>query len=106
MEDAWENWQRYSEGPKRIVFQNGRLSSFFAGEQYWDRMDNPTDAAVIQIKKGRVTEKTELVPMNDGGVSEFVMETRTVSQDKKTVTTEYHVESGMMTENEVMEGKN
>ena len=105
MEDAWENWQRYSEGPKRIVFQNGRLSSFFAGDQYWDRMDNPTDAAVIQIKKGRVTEKTELVPMNDGGVSEFVMETRTVSQDKKTVTTEYHVESGMMTDNEVMEGE-
>jgi hypothetical protein len=104
-DDAWENWQRYSEGPKRIVFQNGRLSSFYAGDQYWDRMDNPTDAAVIQIKKGRVTEKTELVPMNDGGVSEFVMETRTVSQDKKTVTTEYHVESGMMTDNEVMEGE-
>jgi hypothetical protein len=90
-DDAWHNWTRYDESKKYIVFQNGKLSSFYANDQYWDRMDSPTDAPVIQIKEGRVTKKVELVPAGGGKVQEFVMETRTVSQDKKTVTTEYHV---------------
>jgi hypothetical protein len=88
MEDAWQNWTVYDKSRKYIVFQNGRLSSFYADDQYWDRMDNPTDAPVIQIKEGNVTSKVELVPIGDGNVEEFVMETRTVSEDKKTVTTE------------------
>ena len=92
MEDAWQNWQRYSDGPKSIVFQNGRLLAFKANGQYWDRMDNPTDAPVIRIKEGRVTRTVELVPVGKNKVEEFVMETRTVSKDKKTVTTEIFVE--------------
>jgi hypothetical protein len=88
MEDAWQNWTVYDKSRKYIVFQNGRLSSFYADDQYWDRMDSPTDAPVIQIKEGNVTSKVELVPIGDGNVDEFVMETRTTSKDKKTVTTE------------------
>ena len=88
MEDAWQNWTVYGKSKKYIVFQNGRLSSFYADDQYWDRMDSPTDAPVIQIKEGNVTSKVELVPIGDGNVDEFVMETRTTSKDKKTVTTE------------------
>ena len=90
-EDAWRSWENYS-GSKSIVFQNGKLLAFKAGKQYWDRMDNPTNAPVVTIKEGRVTKKAELVPMGGGKVEEFVMETRTVSKDKKTVTTEFLVE--------------
>ena len=93
MESAWGNWERYSDGPKRIVFENGKLIAFYANGQYWDRMDNDTDAPVVTRKKGNVTEKIELVPVGKGKVSEFVMERRTVSQDKKTVTTEYIAET-------------
>ena len=95
MEGAWQSWTAYDKSKKYIVFQNGRLSSFYADDQYWDRMDNPTDAPVVQIKEGRVTRKVELVPYTKDGVTkieEFVRETRTVSKDKKTVTTEYHAE--------------
>ena len=96
MEDAWQNWTVYNKSPKRIIFHNGRLSSFYADHQYWDRMDSPTDAPVVQIKEGNVTRKVELVPYNEGGVTkieEFVRETRTVSKDKKTVTTEILAET-------------
>ena len=102
-DDAWQNWTIYDKSKKYIVFQNGKLSSFYADNQYWDRMDSPTDAPVIQIKEGNVTKKVELVPVGDGKVSEFVMETRTVSKDKKTVTTEYHVTRDMG-EDTVVEG--
>ena len=59
-------------------------------------MDNATDEPVVQIKKGRVTKKVELVPIGDGKVQEFVMEIRTVSKDGNTVTTEIlgHQEHG------------
>ena len=89
MESAWGNWERYSDGPKRIVFENGKLIAFYANSEYWDRMDNNTDAPVITRKKGNVTEKIELVPIGKGKVDEFVRERRTVSQDKNTVKTEY-----------------
>jgi hypothetical protein len=95
-DDAWHNWTVYDKSPKRIIFHNGKLSSFYADNQYWDRMDSPTDAPVVQIKEGNVTRKVELVPYNEGGVTkieEFVRETRTVSKDKKTVTTEILVQS-------------
>ena len=94
-EESWENWMRYNETNKSIVFQNGKLLSFYGNDQYWDRMDNPTDAPVVQVKEGRVTSKVELVPTNESGteVQEFVMETRTVSEDKKTVTTEILAET-------------
>ena len=88
-ENSWEMWEHYSDGPKSLVFQNGKLIGFKASGEYWDRMDNATDAPVIKIKDGRVTKTVELVPISGGKVSEFVMETRTVSKDKKTVTTEY-----------------
>jgi len=90
MQDAMENWERYSDGPKRIVFQNGKLLAFYASNQYWDRMDNNTDEPVVNIKKGRVTEKAELVPIGDGKYQEFVLETRTVSEDGNTVETLYN----------------
>ena len=93
MQDAMENWDTYSDGPKRIVFQNGRLIAMYANGQYWDRMDNDTDAPVIIKKEGGVTEKVELVPTSEGKVDEFVMERRTVSSDKNTVTTEYIAET-------------
>ena len=76
----------YDKSAKRIIFHNGKLSSFYADNQYWDRMDSPTDAPVVRIKEGNVTRKVELVPYNEGGVTkieEFVRETRTVSKDKK-----------------------
>jgi hypothetical protein len=86
----------YRDGPKRIIFQDGKLIAFYANDQYWDRMDNPTDAPVITKKEGNVTEKIELVPTGQlGQVQEFVMERRTVSQDKKTVKTEYLVTQNM-----------
>ena len=93
--ESWDRWQHYSDGPKNIVFQNGKLLSFYASNQYWDRMDNATDAPVIKIQEGRVTKTVELVPISEGKVQEFVMETRTVSEDKKTVTTEYMVERSL-----------
>jgi predicted kinase len=93
MEDAWQAWETYSKGPKSMVFQNGKLIAFKANEQYWDRMDNATDAPVITMKEGRVTKKVELVPIGKGKVQEFVRETRTVSKDKNTVTTEYATET-------------
>ncbi|MDC3237073.1 ATP-binding protein, partial [Candidatus Poseidoniaceae archaeon] len=93
MHDAMENWDTYSDGPKRIVFENGKLIAMYANGQYWDRMDNDTDAPVIIKKKGNVTEKVELVPVGKGKVEEFVMEKRTVSSDKNTVTTEYIAET-------------
>jgi hypothetical protein len=93
--ESWDRWEHYSDGPKSIVFQNGKLIGFKANEQYWDRMDNATDAPVIRIKEGRVTKTVEVVPIGGGKVSEFVMETRTVGKDKKTVTTEYHVERSL-----------
>ena len=92
MQDAMENWDTYSDGPKRIVFQNGRLIAMYANGQYWDRMDNDTDYVVITRKEGNVTEKIELVEANMK-VEEFVMERRTVSSDKNTVTTEYIAET-------------
>jgi len=95
MESAWGNWERYSNGPKRIVFENGKLIAFYASGEYWDRMDNNTDAPVITRKKGNVTEKIELVPIGKGKVDEFVTERRTVSQDKNTVKTEYFATKNM-----------
>ena len=92
-EQSWQSWQKYSDGPKSIVFQNGKLLAFKANGRYWDRMDNATDAPVINIKKGNVTKKVELVPIGKGKVQEFVIETKTVSKDKKTVTTEYVTET-------------
>lgn len=90
-EDSWQNWTVYEKGPKRIIFQDGKLSSFYANRQYWDRMDNATDGPPIVIKEGRVTKKVELVETSEGSgkFEEFVMETRTISKDKKTATTEY-----------------
>ena len=94
-EGSRKTWEHYSDGPKSMVFQNGKLIGFKANGQYWDRMDNATDAPVIRIKEGRVTRTVELVPIGGGKVQEFVMETRTTSKDKKTVTTEYHVERSL-----------
>ena len=91
-DDAWQNWTVYDDGPKRIVFQDGKLSSFFANGQFWDRMDNATDGPAIILKEGRVTKKVELVEVGDGKFEEFVMETRTVSEDGNTVTTEFNID--------------
>jgi hypothetical protein len=91
-DDAWQNWTAYDKGPKRIIFQDGKLSSFFASDQFWDRMDNATDGPPIVVKEGRVTKKVELVEMGEGKFDEFVMETRTVSKDKRTATTEHFVD--------------
>ena len=87
-DDAWSNWMAYRKTKKQIIFQNGKLLGFYANGMFWDRMDNATDAPVITVKDGRVTKKVELVPIGKDKVEEFVRETRTVSKDKKTVTTE------------------
>jgi len=92
MEDAWQDWIHYSKGPKRIIFQDGKLLSFYANGQYWSRMDNATDGPVINVKEGRVTKKVELVNVN-GKIEEAIRETRTVSKDGNTVTTEIFEES-------------
>ena len=91
-DDAWQNWTVYDKGPKRIVFQDGKLSSFFANGQFWDRMDNATDGPAIILKEGRVTKKVELVEVGDGKFEEFVMETKTVSEDGNTITTEFNTD--------------
>ena len=91
--ESWDRWEYYSDGPKSLVFQNGKLIAFKANDQYWDRMDNATDAPVITIKEGRVTKKVELVPIGEGKVQEFVTEKRTVNKSKNTVTTEYATET-------------
>ena len=72
-DQSWRNWENYSDGPKSIVFQNGKLIRFKANHRYWDRMDNPTDAPVVNIKEGRVTKKVELVPLGGGKFQEFIM---------------------------------
>ena len=83
----------YRKTKKQIIFQDGKLLGFYASGMFWDRMDNATDAPVIQVKEGRVTSKVELVDMGGGKIEEFVRETRTVSEDKKTVTTEIFADS-------------
>ena len=102
MDDAWSNWMVYRDGPKRIIFQDGKLISFYANDQYWDRMDKDTDHVVITRKKGNLTEKVELVPTGQlGQVQEFVRERRIVSQDKNTVKTEDLVAGDYKIENRV-----
>ena len=54
--ESWDRWEHYSDGPKSLVFKDGKLIGFKANEQYWDRMDNATDAPVIRIKDGRITK--------------------------------------------------
>ena len=34
MDDAWQNWTIYNKSKKYVVFQNGRLLSFYADSQY------------------------------------------------------------------------
>ena len=85
-DDSWRMWQTYRKENKKVVFQNGRLLATRADFQYWDRMDKATEGPVIQVKEGRVTHRTELI--NEGGkIEPVIRETRTVSSDGNTVTT-------------------
>jgi predicted kinase len=85
-DDSWRMWQTYRKENKKVVFQNGRLLTTRADFQYWDRMDKATEGPVIQVKEGGVTNRTELI--NEGGeINPVIRETRTVSEDGNTVTT-------------------
>jgi hypothetical protein len=85
-DDSWRMWQNYRKESKKVVFQNGRLLATRADFQYWDRMDKATEGPVIQAKEGRVTHRTELI--SEGGkIDPVIRETRTVSKDGNTVTT-------------------
>lgn len=37
-------WFDTYSGPKKIVFTNGKLSHFYGGDRFWDRMDSPSDS--------------------------------------------------------------
>ena len=86
-DDAWMDWIGYSDSKKHIVFQNGRLSSFYANSLYWDRMDNDTKSPVVRVKEGKVTKVVELRK------KERVKEVITISEDGNTTTTEYKTET-------------
>jgi len=99
-EDAWLNWMAYRKTKKQIIFQDGKLLGFYANGMFWDRMDNATEAPVIQIKEGRVTRKVELV-----SGEEVLKETRTVSKDGNTVTTEFISESEFKDGTKIIENR-
>jgi predicted kinase len=86
-EDAWRDWTSYGKGPKRIVFQNGKLLAMKANYEYWGKMNKHSEGPIIQIKEGNVTNTTELVVGDGGIVNPIIRETRTVSKDGNTVTT-------------------
>jgi predicted kinase len=86
-EDAWRDWTSYGKGPKRIVFQNGKLLAMKANYEYWGKMNKHSEGPIIQVKEGNVTNTTELVVGNGGIVDPIIRETRTVSKDGNTVTT-------------------
>jgi predicted kinase len=86
-EDAWRDWTSYGKGPKRIVFQNGKLLAMKANYEYWGKMNKHSEGPIIQVKEGKVTNTTELVVGDGGVVDPIIRETRTVSKDGKTVTT-------------------
>jgi predicted kinase len=86
-EDAWRDWTSYGKGPKRIVFQNGKLLAMKANYEYWGKMNKHSEGPIIQIKEGNVTNTTELVVGDSGIVDPIIRETRTVSKDGNTVTT-------------------
>jgi hypothetical protein len=86
-EDAWRDWTSYGKGPKRIVFQNGKLLAMKANYEYWGKMNKHSEGPIIQIKEGNITNTTELVVGDGGIVDPIIRETRTVSKDGNTVTT-------------------
>jgi hypothetical protein len=86
-EDAWRDWTSYGKGPKRIVFQNGKLLAMKANYEYWGKMNKHSKGPIIQVKEGNVTNTTELVVGDGGIVDPIIRETRTVSKDGNTVTT-------------------
>jgi hypothetical protein len=86
-EDAWRDWTSYGKGPKRIVFQNGKLLAMKANYEYWGKMNKHSEGPIIQIKEGNVTNTTELVVGGGGIVNPIIKETRTASKDGNTVTT-------------------
>jgi predicted kinase len=86
-EDAWRDWTSYGKGPKRIVFQNGKLLAMKANYEYWGKMNKHSEGPIIQVKEGNVTNTTELVVGGGGIVDPIIRETRTVSKDGNTVTT-------------------
>jgi hypothetical protein len=86
-EDAWRDWTSYGKGPKRIVFQNGKLLAMKANYEYWGKMNKHSEGPIIQVKEGNVTNTTELVVGDGGIVDPIIRETRTVSKDGNTVTT-------------------
>jgi hypothetical protein len=86
-EDAWRDWTSYGKGPKRIVFQNGKLLAMKANYEYWGKMNKHSEGPIIQVKEGKVTNTTELIVGDGGVVDPIIRETRTVSKDDNTVTT-------------------
>jgi predicted kinase len=86
-EDAWRDWTSYGKGPKRIVFQNGKLLAMKANYEYWGKMNKHSEGPIIQVKEGKVTNTTELIVGDGGVVDPIIRETRTVSKDGNTVTT-------------------
>jgi hypothetical protein len=86
-EDAWRDWTSYGKGPKRIIFQNGKLLAMKANYEYWGKMNKHSEGPIIQVKEGDVTNTTELVVGDGGIVDPIIRETRTVSKDGNTVTT-------------------
>jgi hypothetical protein len=58
-----------------------------ANYEYWGKMNKHSEGPIIQVKEGNVTNTTELVVGDGGIVDPIIRETRTVSKDGNTVTT-------------------
>ena len=63
LSEAWNNWVEYGDSQRQIAFQDGKLVGFFANDQWWDRMDKPTDKLTLK-KKTTGSKFSEIVEFN------------------------------------------
>lgn len=48
IEETASFWYQNYPGDKRIAFKDGKLVAFFGGDQWWDRMDNPSEGIIVE----------------------------------------------------------
>jgi hypothetical protein len=70
-----------------LYFKMAKLLAMKANYEYWGKMNKHSEGPIIQVKEGNVTNTTELVVGDGGIVDPIIRETRTVSKDGNTVTT-------------------
>ena len=52
LDEAFKYWKSYGSG-KEIAFKDGKLLAFKANNQWWDRMDQPTDNLIYKLPKNK-----------------------------------------------------